>query len=144
MSNRVTVYGPAGSTYVRTVCLALQEKGVAYQLQQLPMNAYKEEPYLSSRHPFGKVPAFEHDGFALYETVAITRYVDRVFPGKRLQPSDARQAARMDQVVGIIDSYAYGSIILKVVWQRLIVPMMGSEGDEAIVRDAKPMVSRCL
>ena len=27
------------------------------------------------RHPFAKVPAFEHDGFPLYETAAIERYL---------------------------------------------------------------------
>ncbi len=139
------VYGPDYSTYVRTVRLAFEEKPAEYRLEPVHiMGGEAQQAGHLQRHPFGKVPAFEHDGFALYETAAITRYVDRVFPGKRLQPSDARQAARMDQVVGIIDSYAYGSIILKVVWQRLIVPMMGGEGDEAIVRDAKPMVSRCL
>ena len=139
------IYGPDYSTYVRTVRLAFEEKPAEYRLEPVHiMGGEAQQAGHLQRHPFGKVPAFEHDGFALYETAAITRYVDRVFPGKRLQPSDARQAARMDQVVGIIDSYAYGSIILKVVWQRLIVPMMGGEGDEAIVRDAKPMVSRCL
>ena len=51
----------------------------------------------------------------------------------------------MNQVVGIIESYGWPSIIGKVVWQRLIVPMTEKrEGDAAIVRDAKPMVSLCL
>jgi glutathione S-transferase len=50
----------------------------------------------------------------------------------------------MNQVIGIIDSYGYGSIIGKLVWQRMIVPMLGGLGDEAIVRDARPMVGQCL
>jgi glutathione S-transferase len=33
-----------------------------------------------TRHPFGKIPAFEHAGFRLYEAGAITRYVDGAFP----------------------------------------------------------------
>jgi glutathione S-transferase len=40
------------------------------------------------RQPFAKVPGFEHDGFALYETQAIMRYVDERFPGTPLQPED--------------------------------------------------------
>jgi glutathione S-transferase len=50
----------------------------------------------------------------------------------------------MDQVIGILDSYAYGSMIGKVVWQRMIVPMTGGQGEDAVVQEAKPMVSRCL
>ena len=139
------IYGPDYSTYVRTVRLAFEEKGAEYRLEPIHiLGGEAQQPGYLQRHPFGKVPAFEHDGLQIYETNAIVRYVDQVFPGKRLQPSDARQAARMNQVIGIIDSYGYGAIIGKLVWQRLIVPMLGGQGDEAIVRDARPMVGQCL
>ena len=139
------VYGPSFSTYARTVRLVLEEKGVAYELK--PVNIMAGEGQASehtSRHPFGKVPAFEHDGFTLYETVAIARYVDRVFPGPSLQPSDPKQAARMDQIIAVIDSYAYGSIVGKLVWQRLVVPMQGGQGDESIVQGSMDIVRLCL
>ena len=128
------IYGPDYSTYARTVRLALEEKPAEYRLEPIHIlgGEGQQASYLQ-RHPFGKVPAFEHDGFRMYETDAITRYIDQVFPGKRLQPSDARQAARMNQAISIINSYGYGSIIGKVVWQRLIVPMTGGgQGDEAV------------
>jgi glutathione S-transferase len=48
---------------------------VTHELVDVPFGAHREEPHLS-RQPFAKVPAFEHDGFALYETQAIMRYVD--------------------------------------------------------------------
>jgi glutathione S-transferase len=139
------VYGPSLSTYTRTVRLVLEEKDVEYELK--PVNIMAGEAQGSEhtgRHPFGKVPAFEHDGFSLYETVAISRYIDRVFPGPSLQPSDARQAARMDQIIAVIDSYAYGSIIRQLVWQRLVVPMQGGQGDETIVQASMDMVRLCL
>ena len=44
--------------------------------------------------PFGKIPAFEHQGFHLYEAGPISRYVDETFAGPALQPSDARHRAR--------------------------------------------------
>ncbi len=139
------VYGPDYSTYVRTVRLALEEKPVEYHLMPVHILAGEaRQPGHLQRHPFGKVPAFEHDGFALYETSAIVRYIDQVFAGRCLQPTDARDAARMNQVIRIVDSYAYGAIIGKLVWQRLIVPMQGGQGDDAVVRDARPTVGRCL
>jgi glutathione S-transferase len=139
------IYGPSFSTYARTARLVLEEKGVAYELR--PVNIMAGEGQASDhtrRHPFGKVPAFEHDGFSLYETVAIARYIDRVFPGPSLQPSDPRQAARMDQIIAVIDSYAYGAIVGKLVWQRLVVPMQGGQGDEGVVQGAMDTVRLCL
>lgn len=139
------IYGPDYSTYVRTVRLAFAEKPAEYRLESVHMlGGETKQPAHLRRHPFAKVPAFEHDGFAFYEVTAIARYVDQVFPGRRLQPSDARQAARMNQIIGIVNSYAYGSIVGKLVWQRLISPMLGGQCDESIVTDARPMVETCL
>lgn len=139
------VYGPSFSTYARTVRLVLEEKGVAYELK--PVNIMAGEAQVAdhkARHPFGKVPAFEHDGFPLYETIAIARYIDRVFPGPALQPQDPRQAARMDQIIAVTDSYAYGAIVGKLVWQRLVVPMQGGQPDESVVQGSLDMVRLCL
>ncbi len=63
------VYGPAYSTYTRSVLLALEEKGVPYRFEEVDIlaDAHNEPDHLA-RHPFAKVPAFEHDGFAHYET----------------------------------------------------------------------------
>ena len=53
------VYGPAISTYVRTVRLVLAEKNVAYDLVGVDLlkGEHKSEAHLA-RHPFGKIPAF--------------------------------------------------------------------------------------
>ena len=139
------IYGPNFSTYVRTTRLALTEKPAPYQLTEIAFmqGAHKQDDFLK-RNPFGKVPAFEHDGLKLYETSAITRYIDRSFGGAKLQPTDVKQLAKMDQVIGIVDSYAYGCIIGKLVWQRVVTPMTGGTPDEGVVRDGLPMVRLCL
>jgi glutathione S-transferase len=139
------VYGPNFSTYVRSTRLALEEKPAAYKLSEVAMmqGAHKEEAFLK-RNPFGKVPAFEHDGLVLYETSAIIRYIDRAFAGAKLQPTDAKRLARMDQVIGIVDSYAYGCIIGKLVWQRVVTPMTGGTPDEAAIKEAMPQIRLCL
>jgi glutathione S-transferase len=133
------IYGPAFSTYVRSVRLALEEKGAAYRLEEVNIleDAHKTPEYLA-RHPFAKVPAFEHDGFALYETVAILRYVDEAFDGPSLQPGDARGRARMEQVISIINTYGYPACIGACVIQRLVVPLMGGTPDESVISEAVP------
>src|SRR5215217_6554690 len=140
---RPIVYGPAGSNYVWSVRLALAEKGVAHDLVDVPPGAHREEPHLS-RHPFGKVPAFEHDGFMLYETQAILRYIDEGFPVAPLQPTDLHQFARMNQVMGIIDAYAYPAMIGVIVINRMRAPRLGLPVDEAAVAAAVPRARLCL
>lgn len=140
---RPIVYGPAGSTYVWSTRLALAEKGVAHDLVDVPMGSFAQEPHLS-RHPFGKVPAFEHDGFLLYETQAILRYIDEGFPASPLQSTDVHQFARMSQIMGIVDAYAYPAIITNIVIPRLLAPRLGLPVDEAAVAAAVPRARQCL
>jgi glutathione S-transferase len=135
------VYGPAYSTYVRTARLALEEKSAAYTLEEVDMfgGAHKAPPHLA-RHPFGKVPGFVHDGFALYETAAVARYIDEAFPGPKLQPADVRRRARMNQIFAVIDSYGYPALISNIVMQRIVAPLMGGAADEKVIAEAMPQV----
>jgi glutathione S-transferase len=140
---RPIVYGPAGSTYVWSARLALAEKGVAHELVDVGFGKFAEEPHVS-RHPFAKVPAFEHDGFALYETQAILRYIDEGFPVAPLQPTDLHEFARMNQIIGIVDAYAYPAIIGGIVINRMLAPRLGLPVDEAAVEAALPRARLCL
>jgi len=140
---RPIVYGPAGSTYVWSVRLALAEKGVAHELVEVGFGAHREEPHLS-RHPFAKVPAFEHDGFMLYETQAILRYIDEGFMTSPLQPTDLHQFSRMNQIIGIVDAYAWPSIAAGVLFNRMLAPRLGMPVDEAAIEAALPRARLCL
>lgn len=141
----VVLHGPGYSTYARSARLALEEKGVAYTLNEVDILSGKgHAPEHLERHPWGKVPAFEHDGFTLFETFAITRYVDEAFPGPALQPADARQRARMTQICGIVDSYGYGAIVGKLFWQEAIVPMQGGTPDAAIAAEGLKVTRQVL
>jgi glutathione S-transferase len=139
------VYGPAFSTYVRTVRLALEEKPASYELVDVAMmkGAHKQPEFLA-RNPFGKVPAFSHDGFDLYETDAIVRYIDQAIPGQDLQPIEAKPRARMNQIIGIVESFGYTCMITKLVMNRVVAPMIGGKPDEAAIKDALPSIELCL
>lgn len=89
------VYGAAYSVCVRAVRMALAEKGVRYRLEEVDVFGPGGPPAEHrARHPFGRIPAFEHDGCRLYETGAITRYVDEAFAGPPLHPDGPRRVAR--------------------------------------------------
>jgi len=140
---RPIVYGPAGSTYVWSVRLALAEKGVAHDLVEVPFGKHREEPHLS-RHPFAKMPAFEHDDFALYETQAILRYIDEGFPVAPLQPSDLHEFSRMNQIIGIVDAYGWPSIAAGILFNRVLAPRLGLPASEEAIEKALPRAKLCL
>ncbi len=127
----ITLYGFNGSTYVRTVRMLLAEKQAAYE--QVPVDVLKGEPHRPehlARHPFGKVPVLDHDGFRVIETSAIAPYLDEVLPGPSFTPDDPRDRARMRMAIGIIDSYGYGALI-GVVGFHLFPEFVGGANEEA-------------
>jgi glutathione S-transferase len=135
-----TLHGPSYSTYARTVRLALEEKGVPYTLKEIDIMKGARTPEHLALHPWGKVPAFDHDGFKIFETEAITRYVDETFGGAKLQPASAKDRARMTQAISILDSYGYPSMISKVAIERMFSP----KANEKAISEAMPDVNRTM
>ena len=90
------------------------------------------------------MPAFEHDGLELYETDAITRYVDEAFHGVDLQPADAAGRARMAQAINIIGGYAYPAMIGQIFVQRAVRPMTGGAADEDAIAAAIPQAETAV
>jgi len=114
------LYGADYSVYVRIARMALEEKSIDYELVPLDIFAAEGIPaWYLEHHPFGRIPAFEHDGFRLFETNAIARYVDEAFDGPALQPADARGRARMSQIIGMLDAYGYRAMVWDVAVERL-------------------------
>jgi len=139
---RFTVHGIPGSPYLRAVLLALEEKGCDYRLAALPFGP-RPPDYLELQ-PFGLIPAFEDGEFRLYETQAILRYLDRLFPEPPLVPTDARTEARMNQIIGITDFYVRPRVSGALTFPRLIAPKFGLPVDEAAVAAALPAAEHCV
>jgi glutathione S-transferase len=129
----LVLHGYHYSVYLRIARLTLAEKGVSYQ--RVEVNPFAPEipaDYLAL-HPFGRVPALVHDDFVLYETGAITRYVDRAFAGPALQPVQPKAQARMDQIIGIVDSYGYWPMVRQVFSHGVFGPAIGRPANTAEV-----------
>lgn len=132
------VHSIPGSPYGRAVCATLEEKGLPWRITPLIPGTLKS-PEHRARHPFGRVPVLEKDGQLLYETQAILRHLDRVCPTPPMTPAPPAEAARMDQVMGVIDAYFFPDASRIIVFERLIGPaLMGHSPDEGRIAAAMP------
>jgi len=143
----VELYGYQYSVYSWIARLALQEKGVScHWIEINPFAPDIPESYLAL-HPFKRVPALVHGQFQIYETGAITRYVDEAFPGPRLQPTGPRHRARCSQFLSIIDSYVYWPLVRQVFSHSVFRPRLGRPSDATEIQkglDAAPEVLAAL
>lgn len=141
-ATRPILYGAAYSVYARIARLALLEKDVDHDHVEVDIFAKEGLPngYLE-RHPFGRIPAFSHGKVDLYETGAITRYVDEAFPGVALQPAHPPARARMNQLISVTDNYLYRPLV----W-GVYVPCVEKGGDtgEAAIAEATAKARHCL
>lgn len=145
MAGKPRLFGADYSVYVRVARLALIEKGVDHEL--VPVDVFLADGlpgwYLDLQ-PFGRIPAFEHGDFRLFETTAITRYVDEAFAGPPLQPSDVKLRARMNQILSLLNAYAYRTLVWDIYVEAVSKPKRGETIDEAKVAAALPRAATCL
>jgi glutathione S-transferase len=110
--SRIALFGAAYSVYVRIPRLVLEEIGLRYDLVEIDIFTKESVPAdYAARHPFSRIPAFEHDGFRLFETDAIVGYILDSFGDHRLVPIGAKDRARMRQIMRIMDNYAYQALV---------------------------------
>jgi glutathione S-transferase len=134
----VKLYGVPGSPCVQAARLGLTEKGIDFELMTMAPPEIKSAEHMA-RNPFGKIPVLDHDGFVLYETQAILRYADQAFPGPQLEPATPKEAARMNQIIGIVDCYLLRGWSADIAFERLIAPrFFGRPSDEAKIEAALP------
>ena len=141
----LTLYGTPISTYVRTVRLLLAEANINYNLQDIGIfNGDNETADYLAKHPFGKVPAMVVDGITIYETSAITHYVNQSLANGLFAPPDVLLQTRMLQVMAIVDNYLYEPAIGTIVIQNLIVPQQGGSTDTEAVQKAIAPTQKAL
>ena len=144
MSDVAVIHGVPGSPYVRSALLGFEERNFPYQFAALAVGGSKSAEHLRLQ-PFGRVPALEHGDFRLYETQAILRYVNQLGSGPSLVPAEAKAAARVNQIVGMVDWYVFPSATVGIAAERLFAPLFwGRPTDEANIARALPTARTCV
>lgn len=95
------VFGHPGSTCTRKVLMTLHETNTPhdFNLVDLGKGEHKQPAHLA-RQPFGQIPTIDDDGFTLYESRAIVRYLNERFNGK-LAPSEVQGRALMEKWISV-------------------------------------------
>ena len=141
----IILYGTPVSTYVRAVRLLLAEAKIDYDLKDIGIfNGDNETDAYLAKHPFGKVPTLEIDGINIYETAAITYYINQKLAGAKYAPLDLLGQTRMRQIMAIVDNYLYDPAVQTIVIQNLIVPTQGGQTDEEAVQEAIAPTQKAL
>lgn len=89
------------------VRIALEWKELSYQYESVHLvkgGGHQHTSEFRKVNPMGHVPALEHNGFLVAESVAIVEYLDRVFPDKPLLPAQAQKRATVLQFCEVINS----------------------------------------
>jgi glutathione S-transferase len=128
----LTLIGDGRSNYVRTVRMALVEKGLAYTHVSAPPRS----PEVYAVNPLGRVPAFRDGEIAYFETSAIVRYLDEAFDGPSLLPGTIRDRATCEQWVSAIKDYYYSAIIRRYALAHLLARGPDGKIDRAMVDGA--------
>ena len=128
------------SNKVRYVANALELK-YNYTRLDLAAGEQKSEAQLKV-HPAGKVPAIVDDGFALFESNAICRYLVRKH-NSPLYPEDLKQTALVDQWIDF-GSMHVGAAMIKVFFNKIIAPAMGLDVDERSMHEGSAFLGNFL
>jgi glutathione S-transferase len=101
----VTLYGSDTwtSPYVFSVWVALQEKGVPFEMKVISLkNKEQHRPDYRDRSLTAKVPTLVHGDFWLSESMAIIEYLDELYPAPKFWPvfpAGAQERARARQIM---------------------------------------------
>lgn len=94
-SNDLVLYDHAESVCCHKVRIALEEKGIDYEIKTVALDAGEQlHPDYLAINPKGVVPVLVHNGRTIPESSIINEYLEDAFPENPLMPSDAYWRAR--------------------------------------------------
>ncbi|KAH8798028.1 glutathione S-transferase [Flagelloscypha sp. PMI_526] len=130
------LYAFAHSTCGKRVATVLHEKAVPFEFISVDtMKGEHKTPEFLKNQPFGQVPYIDDDGFILYESRAITRYICEKYPsqGTQLIPAGLKEKALFEQAASN-ETFNFDPFCSAAVSEAVFKPMIGrGEPDKAIV-----------
>ncbi|KAI0092256.1 glutathione S-transferase [Irpex rosettiformis] len=133
------VYGHIISANTQRVLMILKEKNVPYELITVDfMHGEHKTPSYLEKHPFGQMPYIDDDGFILFESVAISKYIAAKYRsnGTQLLPdsSDLEAFALFEQAC-CIESNDFYPLAGGIVMENVVKPLHGTSPNEVVVAE---------
>ncbi|KAF6755351.1 glutathione S-transferase [Ephemerocybe angulata] len=142
------LYGFPMSTCTQRALLALHEKGVPYEMVEVQLHKGETKtPEFLAIQPFGQVPYIDEDGFILYESRAIARYIAEKYASQgtpNLLPTADLKARALFEQAASIETSDFDQYASHIVMEGLFKPMMGGTTDKAKVQDITSTLSKKL
>jgi glutathione S-transferase len=136
MAAKFDLHGFYKSTCTRRVAHIAKERNIPYTLipVELGKGEHKTAPHCVHQ-PFGQVPYItQDDGFELYESRAISRYLVTLGSGPQLVPTEPRALAKFEQAASI--EYAqFDPIASTIASEKVFKPHYGQVTNEALVTE---------
>jgi glutathione S-transferase len=118
----LTIWGRLSSVNVQKVVWCADELGLAYERRDAGGRfGANDTPAYLAMNPNGLVPVIEEDGFVLYESNAIVRYLAARDPSGLLWPGDPRERADVDRWMEW-QSTNYTPAMTAIFWQLIRTP----------------------
>jgi len=139
----IKIHGNSVSIPCNKVLYTCNLLGIDYEwIEKDFRSGEMKAPEFLALHPAGKVPVMEDDGFVLFESEAICRYLCEK-KGSALCPKDIKARALMDQWTAFSVNHV-GLATVKVVFNRLIAPMFDLPVDENSLKEGEEWLGRYL
>jgi len=141
----VRIIGHPMSTCTRRVMYAAALLKVPIEMVTIDWSTGQHKsPEHMKKQPFGKVPVLEHDGFTLFESRAICRYInDVVSSSHSLIPSDPKQRALFEQWAAV-ELGTLNPDIDTIVSNQVFAAMKGASPDVEAVKKAHEHIKTSL
>ncbi|KAJ8468220.1 hypothetical protein ONZ45_g17324 [Pleurotus djamor] len=130
------LYGSSIAICTKRVANILHEKQVPFELVTVDIfkGEHKKPEYLE-KQPFGQTPYIDDDGFILFESRAICRYIEAKYAsqGTPLIPKDLKDRAKFEEAASI-EVCNFNPYATTIVVERVFKKMRGLDADEALVK----------
>ncbi|PBL03221.1 glutathione S-transferase [Armillaria gallica] len=141
------LYGSPFSTCTKRVATVLYEKKVPFEIYSVNLAAgeHKTPSYLE-KQPFGVVPYIDDDGFILYESRAISRYIALKYEsqGTKLIPTDDLKKIALFEQAASVEQSSFDPYATAVGMEKIIKPRKGIQANEVTVEAALTSLSAKL
>lgn len=137
------LYGANLSAPSNKIRFAANAMGLEYEYRRvnLRQGENKQERFLKM-HPAGKIPVIDDDGFVLFESNAIIKYLAQKH-NSPFYPSDLKKKAAVDQWIDFVSLHV-GAAMGRILYNRVFAPMIGVEVDERSLKDGISFLDRFL